>query len=147
VTDAAVAEEQTQEDTTPPLWYFGLGRRKTAVARVRLKPSGSGEIQVNKKRNLDEFFARQQDRIHVLGPLHLTGARKKYDVFVTVRGGGVTGQAGAVRLGIARALIRAEPELYQQLKDEGMLTRDSREVERKKPGKKGARASFQFSKR
>lgn len=139
---------QTETTKTKPELPFtwGTGRRKTAVARVRLIPGGSGKIVCN-KRELSDYFAREQDQILVLGPLHLTHSLQRYDIFVNVRGGGVSGQAGAVRHGIARALAKAEESLFQSLKDAGMLTRDSRRVERKKPGKKGARASFQFSKR
>jgi len=136
----------TDTATTPPTHYWGTGRRKTAVARVRLILNGSGNIVAN-KRPLDEYFQRDQDRIHVLGPLHLTGALKKYDFFITTHGGGMNGQAGAARLGIARALAKANEQYYQPLKEAGLLTRDARQVERKKPGMKGARASFQFSKR
>lgn len=134
------------DTAAPPSVILTVGRRKTAVARVRLKPNGSGQITVN-KRPFDEYFQREQDQMHVLSPLHLTGAVKKYDVVVTVRGGGVAGQAGAARHGISRALAKAEEPFFPMLKEGGYLTRDSRQVERKKPGKKGARASFQFSKR
>ena len=136
----------SDQTETAPLYHLGTGRRKRAVARVRLKPNGSGQIMANKK-PFDEYFQREQDRIHVLSPLHLTGALKKYDVFLTVHGGGMHGQAGAARLGIARALAKAEEQYFAPLKEGGYLTRDARQVERKKPGKKGARASFQFSKR
>lgn len=137
----------TETETTPaPLYYWGLGRRKSAVARVRLKPNGSGQITVN-KRAFEDYFAREQDRINLLHPLHLTGTRARFDVFVTLAGGGMTGQAGATRMGIARALVRADETLYKTLKEAGFLTRDSRQVERKKPGQAGARRRFQFSKR
>lgn len=128
------------------LYYLGLGRRKASVARVRLRPNGSGQITIN-KRSLDEYCARQQDRELVLAPLQLTGTRRTFDVFVNVRGGGMAGQAGATRHGLSRALAHADESHYQPLKDAGLLTRDARQVERKKPGKAGARASFQFSKR
>jgi small subunit ribosomal protein S9 len=128
------------------LYYLGLGRRKAAVARVRLRPNGSGNIKIN-KREFEEYVHREQDRRLVLAPLNLINARRKYDIFVTVKGGGISGQAGAVRHGLARALAHADETTYQPLKDAGLLTRDSRKVERKKPGKAGARASFQFSKR
>lgn len=142
-TEAAPAPVAPQE---PKPFYLGVGRRKAAVSRVRIKPNGTGDFKVN-KRPLDEYFLREQDRIHLLSPLHLTGTRTQYDVAVTVRGGGMNGQAGATRLGIARALVDASRELYPTLKEAGFLTRDARKVERKKPGKRGARASFQFSKR
>jgi len=128
-------------------FFRGTGRRKSAVARVRLTPNGSGHFFFKGKRNLEEYFVREQDQIHLLAPLRLVGARDTFDVHVNVRGGGINGQAGAIRMGIARALVKANPENYQKLKDAGYLTRDSRQVERKKPGKRGARASFQFSKR
>jgi small subunit ribosomal protein S9 len=126
--------------------FLGVGRRKAAVARVRLRP-GSGQMVFNKKRSLEEYFSREQDRIMALASLRVTGSRQKYDVVVNVRGGGSAGQAGAVRLGIARALSKADGSHYHALKDAGMLTRDARRVERKKPGQAGARRSFQFSKR
>ncbi|RMG09220.1 MAG: 30S ribosomal protein S9 [Planctomycetota bacterium] len=128
------------------LYYLGTGRRKSAVARVRLRAGGSGQITVN-KRPFDDYVQRDQDRILALSPLRLIGATRNYDVFITVRGGGIKGQAGAMRHGIARALAAADESAYQKLKDAGLLTRDARRVERKKPGKAGARASFQFSKR
>ena len=121
------------------------GRRKEAVARVRLV-SGSGEITVN-GRPLDEFFPTRVHRMVARSPLVLTGRERDHDIVVTVRGGGVAGQAGAVRLGIARALIDLEPELRAQLKAEGYLTRDAREKERRKYGLKKARKAPQYSKR
>ena len=121
------------------------GRRKEAVARVRLQ-SGSGEITVN-GRPLDEFFPTRVHRMVARSPLVLTGRERDHDIVVTVRGGGVAGQAGAVRLGIARALIALEPELRAQLKAEGYLMRDAREKERRKYGLKKARKAPQYSKR
>lgn len=144
-TPQAAAAAAPQEPLADHVW--GLGRRKSSVARVRLSRNGSGNMRFGKKRSLEDHFAREQDRIHLLAPFRLTGSRQRYDVYVNVKGGGMSGQAGAVRLGIARALAKAEPEHYQKLKEAGYLTRDSRQVERKKPGKAGARASFQFSKR
>lgn len=128
------------------LYFLGTGRRKAAVARIRLRPDGGGNVMVN-KRPLNEYCERAQDRALALAPLQLTGAMRKFDVFVNVHGGGIGGQAGAIRHGIARALVNADETYFQPLKDAGMLTRDARRVERKKPGKAGARASFQFSKR
>jgi len=128
-------------------YYWGLGRRKAAVARVRMRPNGSGQWHFNDKRNLEEYFQREQDRLHLLAPLHLTGTATKFDFFVNVNGGGMNGQAGAVRLGLSRALAKIDHAFYPLLKEHGYLSRDSRVVERKKPGKAGARASFQFSKR
>lgn len=126
--------------------FGAIGRRKSAVARVRIK-AGTGQVTFNKKRSIDEYFGREQDRILSVAPLRLTGTRQKFDVFVNVRGGGQSGQAGAVRLGISRALVKADHAHYAVLKAAGFLTRDSRGVERKKPGQAGARRSFQFSKR
>ena len=124
---------------------YGTGRRKTAKARVFLKP-GTGEITVN-GRSLEGFFPSAVLRMVIRQPLELTETEDKYDFYVTVKGGGSTGQAGAVRHGISRALIAAEAELRERLKAGGFLTRDPRKKERKKYGLKGARARFQFSKR
>ena len=126
-------------------FYWGTGRRKSSVARVRIKP-GDGKMLVNKK-ELSDYFSRQQDRSAVLSPLKAVGAEKTFDVFINVQGGGTTGQAGAALLGIARALKNYDEGHLQVLRDGGYLTRDSRMVERKKPGQKGARKRFQFSKR
>lgn len=127
------------------LQYWGTGRRKKAVARVRLVP-GSGSVVVN-KRTLDEYFGLDTMKYIVNQPLNLVNAADKFDVYVNVCGGGYTGQAGAIRHGIARALIVAEPELRSALKKEGYLTRDPRAKERKKYGLKKARKAPQFSKR
>ena len=121
------------------------GRRKTAIARVFIR-EGSGSITVN-GRDFAEYFPVVTHQNQVLFPLALTNSRMTYDFTVTTTGGGVTGQVGAVRLGIARALIRVNPENRAALKSNGMLTRDSRAKERKKPGRPGARKRFQFSKR
>ena len=126
--------------------YWGTGRRKKAVARVRLIPGGTGAIVINNK-SLDEYFTLDTMKYIVRQPLALTDTLAKYDVFVNVHGGGYTGQAGAIRHGIARALIVAEPELRSAVKKEGFLTRDSRMKERKKYGLKKARRAPQFSKR
>ncbi|MCI8728858.1 MAG: 30S ribosomal protein S9 [Clostridia bacterium] len=128
------------------LQYWGTGRRKKAIARVRLIPDGSGNIVIN-KRSLDEYFGLDTLKFIVKQPLALTATEGKYDVFVNVQGGGFTGQAGAIRHGIARALNVAEPELRPALKKAGFLTRDPRAKERKKYGLKKARKSPQFSKR
>jgi small subunit ribosomal protein S9 len=125
--------------------YYGTGRRKTSVARVFLRP-GVGRIFVN-QRSLENYFPRETHRIDMLRPLTLNEVQSQYDAFITVKGGGTSGQAGAVRLGLARALLGANPVLREALKRAGMLTRDAREVERKKYGRAGARRSFQFSKR
>ena len=122
-----------------------IGRRKTATARVRLTP-GTGKIVVN-GRPYDDYFPVTSFQGQVLKPLEIAKSRNTYDVTANARGGGVGGQAGAVSLGIARALLMASPELRGALKAEGLLTRDSRMRERKKPGQPGARKRFQFSKR
>ena len=124
---------------------WGTGRRKTSVARVRLVP-GKGTILVN-NRELDKYFVCERDRGYVWAPLKATKTVNKYDAFITVRGGGQTGQAGAVMLGIARALMLAEPPLEPALREAELLTRDSRMKERKKYGLRGARRGTQFSKR
>ncbi|HVV99204.1 MAG TPA: 30S ribosomal protein S9 [Planctomycetaceae bacterium] len=124
---------------------MGTGRRKTSVARVRLK-TGKGEMTIN-DRTLEEYFPTERDRNSVLAPLRATGMEGKVDIWVRVNGGGTTGQAGAILLGIARALQALNPELHGKLSDGGYLTRDGRMVERKKYGYKKARRSFQFSKR
>jgi len=125
--------------------YYGTGRRKTATARVYLRP-GTGRIFVN-KRPVEVYFPRATHRMDLAQPLDLTQTGGDYDVYVNVRGGGHTGQAGAVRLGIARALLQVNPDFRSGLKHAGFLTRDARKVERKKYGRAGARRSFQFSKR
>ena len=121
------------------------GKRKTAVARVWMRP-GNGEIVIN-KRSFEEYLPREADRETVLQPLKLTGTGDKYDLLVNVRGGGCSGQAGAIRHGISRALLAVDPDLREDLKKEGFLTRDSRMKERKKYGQRGARARYQYSKR
>ena len=126
-------------------FWWGTGRRKSSVARVRIK-LGDGKLQVNKK-ELKEYFVREQDRKAVVAPLVSVGAQKTFDIFINVKGGGTTGQAGASLLGIARALKKYDTSYMQALRDGGHLTRDPRMVERKKPGQKGARKRFQFSKR
>lgn len=125
--------------------YNATGRRKTSIARV-IMSHGSGQIIVNNK-PVDSYFPRETLRMMIRQPLELTGMVGKYDVTVNVDGGGLTGQAGAVRHGISRALVRMDNDLRPRLKKEGFLTRDPREKERKKYGQKGARKRFQFSKR
>jgi small subunit ribosomal protein S9 len=132
-----MAREQVQ--------YYGTGRRKSSTARVFLRP-GAGRMFVN-RRAIENYFPRETHRIDLLRPLTLTESLETYDAFITVKGGGSTGQCGAVRLGLARALLVANPALREALKKAGLLTRDAREVERKKYGRAGARRSFQFSKR
>jgi len=126
-------------------YWWGTGRRKSSVARVRMKP-GSGKLLVN-KRELHDYFTGSRDRKAVVSPLKAVDAEKSFDVFINIRGGGTTGQAEAALLGIARALKNYDEDYLQSLRDGGYLTRDSRMVERKKPGQRGARRSFQFSKR
>ncbi|HTP65101.1 MAG TPA: 30S ribosomal protein S9 [Geobacteraceae bacterium] len=125
--------------------FYGTGKRKSSVARVWLKP-GSGNITVNNK-TLDEYFGRETSKMVVKQPLELTENVGKFDIFVTVRGGGDSGQAGAIKHGITKALLEADVELRGTLKKAGFITRDSRIKERKKYGKAAARRSFQFSKR
>ncbi len=126
-------------------YWWGTGRRKSSVARVRIKP-GEGKLMIN-KRELDNYFARPQDRNSVMAPLKATHCDKLFDVFINVKGGGTTGQAGAAMLGIARALKTFDDNYLPVLREGGYLTRDSRMVERKKYGRAGARKRFQFSKR
>lgn len=125
--------------------YLGTGKRKTSVARVILRP-GDGKTWIN-GRTLDEYFPRASHRTLVLSPLGVAEAEGTYDLRVRVHGGGVSGQAGAIRHGIARALVEADPELRVPLKRQGFLTRDARQVERKKAGLHKARKAPQFSKR
>lgn len=124
---------------------WGTGRRKNALARVRLCP-GSGELKIN-NRTVEDYFPRMVWQAQVMQSLRAAGLEGKVDVFVNASGGGLTGQAGAVRMGIARALVKMNPDLRPALKKEGLLTRDPRMVERKKFGQKGARGKRQFSKR
>jgi small subunit ribosomal protein S9 len=124
---------------------YGTGRRKTATARVYLKP-GSGRIVVN-QRSLDEFFGRETGRMIVRQPLEAVQLASKFDITVQVDGGGITGQAGAIRHGITRALIEYDESLRKTLRDAGFVTRDAREVERKKVGRRKARRGPQYSKR
>jgi small subunit ribosomal protein S9 len=125
--------------------YYGTGRRKTSTARVFLRP-GSGTLTIN-RRTFEAFFPTEALRTQIKTPMVLTETADKFDVLATVAGGGVSGQAGAVRLGIARALVEYNLELRKSLKGEGLLTRDARAKERKKYGMAGARKRFQFSKR
>lgn len=127
------------------LEYYGTGRRKASIARVFLRP-GTGEFRVN-DRPFDRYFVTETQRILARQPLVISETAGNFNVIATVVGGGVNGQAGAVKMGIARALLQFNPELRARLKSEGFLTRDSRSKERKKYGQKGARKRFQFSKR
>lgn len=126
-------------------YFWGTGRRKASVARVRIRP-GTGKVLINKKES-DVYFVHERDREAIVSPLTVINMLKSWDVWVNVGGGGITGQAGAVTLGLARALIKAVPDQESILRDHNMLTRDARMKERKKYGQKGARKKFQFSKR
>ncbi|MEE8349136.1 MAG: 30S ribosomal protein S9 [Acidobacteriota bacterium] len=126
--------------------YYGTGKRKTSTARVFLMPGGSGQVVINHV-DFQEYFKNKAQRMVVTQPLVLTDHAETFDVYVNVSGGGGTGQAGATRLGIARALLQVDPALRQSLKKAGFLTRDPRIKERKKYGQPGARKKFQFSKR
>jgi small subunit ribosomal protein S9 len=125
--------------------YYATGKRKTSSARIFLRP-GKGKIQVN-KREIEDYFPNQTHQVLIKKPLQLTECIEKFDIYITVRGGGLSGQAGAIRHGIARALVEYNRELRERLKKGGLLTRDARIKERKKYGQRGARARFQFSKR
>ena len=152
--------EQTPTPTPPPQpaaddfvpqtkpaygFWWGTGRRKSAVARVRIRP-GKGHFLIN-GRKIDQFFTKPQDRQDMTAPLELVQLKDKIDVYVRVNGGGTTGQAGAILLGLSRALKNYDSSLESALRNAGFLTRDAREVERKKYGQPGARRRFQFSKR
>lgn len=126
-------------------YVWGTGRRKTAIARVRIKP-GNGKIVVN-KRDLEEYFTTPKERRAVMAPLKAVEAETSFDVFVSASGGGFCAQAGAISLGLARALVKSNPEHELVLRDAKYMTRDARQKERKKYGLRGARRSFQFSKR
>lgn len=125
--------------------YYGTGRRKTATARVYVRP-GTGKIVIN-KRDIEDYFPNRTLRMLIKQPLLTTETAEKFDVLVNVAGGGISGQAGAIRHGLSRALVEFNPELRPKLKAAGFLTRDAREVERKKYGLRKARRRFQFSKR
>lgn len=129
----------------PEQKFYATGRRKTSVARVWMKP-GTGEIHIN-KRPIDDYFGRPTSKMVVRQPLELTENMGKFDITVNVSGGGPSGQAGAIKHGITKALLAVDPELRTSLKKAGFITRDSRIKERKKYGRRGARRSFQFSKR
>ena len=143
--EISAKKKPTADELKPGEYCWGLGRRKSSVARVRLRP-GSGKITIN-KRDMEDYFPLIQDRHAVLAPLESTKCRNRFDIFVNINGGGPTGQAGATALGLARALLTADPDYFQVLRDSGYLTRDSRMKERKKYGQRGARRKYQFSKR
>lgn len=158
---AGAAEVQQEQRVLPDPkpadkhgWWWGTGRRKTAVARVRIRPakdSGKGElkIQVSRKqfKSVEEYFSELRDQKDAVAPMKITDTDGKLDIFVRAHGGGYMGQAQAIRLGLARALVNYDPNFEPALRDAGFLTRDARKVERKKYGQPGARARFQFSKR
>jgi small subunit ribosomal protein S9 len=148
-TDAAPATEARviAAPTAPTAgnWWWGTGRRKTAVARVRIRP-GDGKFTVN-NRDMEKFFTEERDRNDIYNVLEKTNTKGRVDVVVNAHGGGFTGQAGAIILGLGRALNRYDPNLEPILRDNNFMTRDSRKVERKKYGQAGARRRFQFSKR
>jgi small subunit ribosomal protein S9 len=151
-TAAPVARPLRKQGELKSGWYWGTGRRKTAVARVRVRPaSGEGKVQVQidgkKFKTIEQYFAEERDRNDCYAALKVTNTFGKMDVIIRLSGGGYMGQAGAVLLGVSRALREYDPTLEQALRDNGMLTRDSRDVERKKYGQAGARRRFQFSKR
>lgn len=141
------ATRPVAEPTAPKNGYWwGTGRRKSSVARVRVKP-GEGRFVINKKNGVEDHFKAPEHRNDMYAPLQVTSTEGRMDVFVNVQGGGLTGQAGAIRLGLARALKAYDPTLEDALREHGFLTRDARQVERKKYGQPGARRQFQFSKR
>lgn len=150
--NTAVAENPSTTTTAAPVekkpkptYTWGIGRRKTAVARVRIAP-GNGKVEVN-GRTLNEYFTTERDRKAIFGPLEVTNTGGKMDVLVSADGGGPAGQAGAIVMGLGRALARYDSGLEGALRNGGFLTRDSRMKERKKYGQRGARRRFQFSKR
>lgn len=132
--------------TPKKAYFYGTGRRKSSVARVRLFPGGTGEIKIN-NRTIDNYFGLETLKMVCRQPFEVTGTEGKFDVECTVTGGGFTGQAGAIRHGISRALLEVDADFRQSLKKAGLLTRDPREKERRKYGLKKARKASQFSKR
>ncbi len=141
---------QAPSNGVKPSFVWGTGRRKSSVARVRVTP-GSGTVRVKRAggayRELNDYFQNERDRKTIFGPLEASQYGGKLDVFVTAHGGGSTGQAGAILMGLARAIIKYDPDSEAALREQGYLTRDSRMKERKKYGQLGARRKFQFSKR
>lgn len=144
----AIGERPAREPAKPDRGGFvwGTGRRKSAVARVRIRP-GDGKFVINDKRSIEDYFSELQHRNACVAALKATQTEGKLDVYVRVHGSGITGQAEAILLGVARALKNYDPSLEEILRDHGYLTRDPRKVERKKYGQPGARRKFQFSKR
>jgi len=152
-TPDAPAKDKAPEETgrlAPALpegqhYIWGTGRRKSSVARVRIRP-GSGKILIN-KREVEDYFRAEKDQRSAIAPLETARMRKSWDVWANVNGGGITGQADAVKLGLARAISKVVPDVEHDFRNKGYLTRDARMKERKKPGQPGARKRFQFSKR
>jgi small subunit ribosomal protein S9 len=142
---AATAHVAESAPKVKQVFTWGVGRRKSSVARVRVAP-GAGKIEIN-GRTLNEYFTAEKDRKSIFGPLEVTNTGGKMDVLVNTAGGGASGQAGAIVMGIGRALAKIDPGLEVPLRNGGFLTRDSRMRERKKYGQRGARRRFQFSKR
>ena len=144
MTDTATTTAET-ETKAKPAYTWGVGRRKSAVARVRIAP-GSGKIEIN-GREINDFLTSERDRKSIFGPLEVTNTGGKMDIFVNASGGGLSGQTGAIVMGLGRALAKYDNNLEVALRNAGFLTRDSRMKERKKYGQRGARRRFQFSKR
>ena len=144
-TPSSLTHEWSEPKPKSGGYHWGTGRRKRAIARARIR-RGSGQFKINGK-PIEQFFSIERDRQMVVAPLDATDTRKRVDVFVNARGGGTSGQAGAISLGVARALLSASAEYQTLLREGNYLTRDARKVERKKYGRRGARRSFQFSKR
>ena len=144
-TATATATETTEPKAPKPTYTWGVGRRKSACARVRIAP-GTGKIEIN-GRELNDYFTAEQDRKAIFGPLEVTNTGGKMDVYANCDGGGPTGQTGAIIMGLGRALAKYDNSLEVALRGAGFLTRDSRMKERKKYGQRGARRRFQFSKR
>ena len=145
MTETTTTAETTEAPKERRTYVWGVGRRKSAVARVRIA-AGSGKILIN-RRELNDYFTAERDRKAIFGPLEVTTTGGKMDVFVNATGGGPTGQAGAIVMGLGRALAKYDHNLEVPLRNAGFLTRDSRMKERKKYGQRGARRRFQFSKR
>ena len=143
MTDTATPATDTPKSKQSYVW--GTGRRKSSVARVRISP-GSGKLEIN-GREINDYLTNERDRKGLFGPLEVTNTGGKLDIFISALGGGSTGQAGAMVMGIARAIAKYDPNLEMALRQGGFLTRDSRMKERKKYGQRGARRKFQFSKR
>jgi len=144
-TTPAPAADPKKKGTPGATYIWGTGRRKSSVAQVRIRP-GTGKFVVN-KREVKDYFCIVRDQMRVYQPLEITETQKAFDVFVNVGGGGITGQSDAILLGLARALLKSDPDHMPKLREHNLLSRDPRRVERKKYGQRGARRRFQFSKR